>query len=221
MKREKHQQKYYSIFNPSRLVLIFMITSLAGNLIETLFCALILGEWGSRQGVLYGPFSPIYGAGAVLMLLTYPLSKRSLLLHIAVGGILGGSFEVLCSLLQSGVFGSTSWNYAYMTVGIPLFGGRTSVLFMVLWGIATVLWVRGGYPRLNRLLGRLPKRAMQVTALIAAVWMTANIAVSGLAIKRWSERLEEHPADSSLAVFLDRHYPNARMKEVFSNMTFS
>ena len=220
MKRQKREQRCYSIFNPSRLVLIFVVTSLVGNLMETLFCGWITGEWGSRQGVLYGPFSPIYGAGAVLMLITFPLSHRSFLLHAGVGGILGGGFEVLCSLLQSEVFGSASWNYAYMEMGIPLFGGRTSVLFMVLWGLATVFWVRWGYPKLNRLLSKLPLRAMQVTALLAAVFMAANITVSGLALKRWSERLEEHPADSRLAVFLDRHYPDSRMRDVFSNMMF-
>lgn len=154
------------------------------------------------------------------MLTTFPLSNRHLMLHFAVGAVLGGIFEVLCSLLQSGVFGSASWNYSYMKVGIPLFGGRTSVLFMVLWGVATVAWVRWGYPRIDRLLSKLHPRAMQVTALVAAVLMAANITVSALALKRWSERLEEQPADSQLSAFLDKQYPNIRMKEIFSNMMF-
>ena len=220
MKTSQPEKRSYSVFNPSRLVLIFIITSLAGNLIETLFCGLFMGEWGSRQGVLYGPFSPIYGAGAVLMLTTYPLSHRRISLHFAVGAVLGGVFEVLCSLLQSVIFGSESWNYSYMRVGIPLFGGKTSVLFMVLWGLATVLWVRWGYPGINRFLSKLHPRAMQITALLAAVLMAANITVSALALKRWSERLEEQPGASQLSAFLDRHYPDTRMRDVFSNMMF-
>ncbi len=220
MKTSKREKRFYSIFQPSRLVLIFLLTSLAGNLIETIFCGLVTGEWGSRQGVLYGPLSPIYGAGAVLMLTTYPLSQKRLSLHFAVGAVLGGVFEVLCSLLRSGIFGSESWNYTYMGVGVPLFGGRTSVVFMVLWGLATVGWVRWGYPRISRLLSKLHPRAMQITALLGAVLMAANITVSALALKRWSERMEEQPGDSQLSAFLDRHYPNARMKDTFSNMVF-
>ena len=220
MKKNENEKRIYSVFNPYRLVLIFMITSLAGNLIETIFCGVITGEWGSRQGVLYGPFSPIYGAGSILVLTTVPLSKRHLILQFGLGAVLGGGFEVLCSLLQSRVFGSASWDYTYMGVGIPLFGGRSSVLFMVLWGLATVGWVRWGYPSVNRLLGKLQPRAMQLTALVAAVLMAANITVSALALKRWSERHEALPAVSQLSTFLDKYYPDVRMREVFSNMMF-
>jgi len=220
MKETMPEKRRYSIFNPYRLVLIFLITSLVGNLIETLFCGAVAGQWGSRQGVIYGPFSPIYGAGAVLMLITYPLSSKGIILHFTVGALLGGVFEVLCSLLQSGVFGSASWDYTYMGVGVPLFGGRTSVLFMVLWGITTVIWVRWGYPKINGLLGKLPSRVMKVTALTVAVLMAANITVSVLAINRWSERLKDQPANNQLNIFLDQHYPNARMRDTFSNMTF-
>ena len=46
---------------------IFVVCCVLGLLIETVYHAIVFGGYQDRAGVLYGPFSPIYGFGAVLM----------------------------------------------------------------------------------------------------------------------------------------------------------
>ena len=45
---------------------IFMIGSIIGYLVEMAVALVQKGCFESRQGLLYGPFTPVYGAGAVL-----------------------------------------------------------------------------------------------------------------------------------------------------------
>ena len=52
-----------------KLVLYFVIYSFLGWILETIFALFVLGKFVKR-GFLYGPVCPIYGFGAVLIILT-------------------------------------------------------------------------------------------------------------------------------------------------------
>ena len=49
-----HGLNFYKLF------FIFMIGCVVGYCIEMLWCYLRLGYFESRQGLIYGPFSPVY-----------------------------------------------------------------------------------------------------------------------------------------------------------------
>ena len=51
-----------------RLVLYFVIYSFLGWVLETIFALFVLGRFVKR-GFLYGPVCPIYGFGAILIIL--------------------------------------------------------------------------------------------------------------------------------------------------------
>ena len=50
-----------------KLTWIFVIAALLGDLFETVFCRFSMGEWQSRSSLLYGPFSIVWGFGAVIL----------------------------------------------------------------------------------------------------------------------------------------------------------
>lgn len=51
-----------------RILAYFIIYSIIGYLIETIYALVIYGVIESRQSFLYGPFCSIYGIGAVIMI---------------------------------------------------------------------------------------------------------------------------------------------------------
>ena len=47
--------------------IIFLISSILGLLLETVYTLVVFGVFESRAGLVWGPFSPLYGCGAVLL----------------------------------------------------------------------------------------------------------------------------------------------------------
>ena len=50
-----------------KLIWVFLISALLGDIIETFYCRLVGGAWMSRSSVIFGPFSFVWGIGAVLL----------------------------------------------------------------------------------------------------------------------------------------------------------
>lgn len=206
----------YREITASRIVWVFFIGCVIGYVVETIYCVLVTGSIESRQGMVYGPFSQVYGMGAVLLLLALmPFAKKNNFWLFLGGAVVGGLFEALCSLVQEVMFGTVSWQYAE---GIPLLGGRTSVLYMFFWGVLGVVYMRFIYPAIGGLFDRLARRQQRFFAVIIAVLLGTDLLLSGLAVLRWVERDAGHPPSNTISRILDDRFPDERMKEIYPNM---
>ena len=94
-----------------KILAYFIIYSIAGYIIETLFALVRYGVLESRQSFLYGPFCSIYGIGAVIMIifLRYFMKNR---LTLFIGGFFIGSItEYLVSLIGELILHVKWWDY--------------------------------------------------------------------------------------------------------------
>lgn len=200
-----------------KLFWIFMIGCFLGTLIEMAYCFVTHGGLiQSRAGLLYGPFNPVYGLGAVAMsILLKPLSEKRDLYIFLGSMVIGSAFEYLCSLFQQYVMGTVSWDYSSLPLNI---GGRTCLLYGLFWGLLGLLWVKDVFPKLSEWIEKIPKKIGVPLTWVLVVFMLFNCIISGLAVSRWNERVQGKPADNQLEVFLDDHYPNTRMEKVYPNM---
>lgn len=123
---------------------LFVAGSMFGLAVETIFHAIVYGGYESRAGLVWGPFSPIYGMGAVL--LTVSLNRfhhsHNLIIFI-VSMVLGSAIEYTASWLMEVLWGAIAWDYAGTFGSI---GGRTNFAFGVMWGLLGLLWVRIAMP---------------------------------------------------------------------------
>ena len=55
----------------TKIFFIFMIGSLIGYIVEMIVALVQNGHLESRQGVLYGPFTPVYGIGIIVFYLFF------------------------------------------------------------------------------------------------------------------------------------------------------
>lgn len=197
---------------------LFMLGSFLGYLIETAFCFVKNGFFESRQGLLYGPLSPVYGIAVVMMTLLFtPILEKSKATIFLTSSLLGGVYEVVCSFVQERVVGSISWHYPPYALG--LFNGRTSLIYMLFWGLLGLAFVRYGYPQLITLLARVTHSRMTRYTTLLMVLLLINIGLSIAAVKRWTERLHGVEPQNRFEQRLDQTYPNRVMKSVYPNMT--
>jgi uncharacterized membrane protein len=210
----------YRGVDATQLIWVFVIGNVVGYVVETVYCVVVHGVLESRQGLLYGPFSPVYGFGAVLMTLALaPLASKGNLWLFGGSAVVGGAFETACSLLQESLFGSVSWEYS----GEPfaLFGGRTGLVYMFWWGILGLVYMRLIHPRLVHLTERLPGRARRFFTAVIAVALAADMLLSAVAVARWGERVQGIGPGNRIGQLLDKHYPDDVMAQIYPNMQFT
>ncbi len=210
------EESFAKGLNFYKLFWVFFIGSIIGVIVETLFCLATQFRIESRKGLLYGPFNPVYGFGAVVMTVCLHWLEKKRDLWIFLGGmVLGGGFEYLCSLVQELVFGTVSWDYT----GSPFsFGGRTSLMYCFFWGILGLLWVKELYPRMSRLIERIPNHVGKTLTWVCVLLMVIDIALSGMAVSRYSARQEGIPAETNVQEWIDRYYPDDLMQVIYPNM---
>lgn len=201
-----------------KLVWVFTAGSVLGFVVETIFCVIIHGHVESRQGMVFGPFSQIYGIGAVVMtMLLVPLRHKGPLFVYLMSGVLGGTIEFCSSFLQETLFASRSWDYSGDAFSIA---GRTSPLFIAFWCILGFLFVWWVYPWFSRAIEGIPARVGTILTWGLIVLFLADAALSATAVNRWIERNREIPAQTRYAELLDRALPDTTMRLIYPRMRF-
>ncbi len=199
-----------------KLVWVFLICALLGDGIETLFCGLVNGAWMSRSSVLYGPFSFVWGLGAVVLTITLqPLAQKNDRHVFLAGFVIGGVYEYMCSVFTEVVFGTVFWDYSHMPLNI---GGRTNALFCFFWGVLAVVWVKIVYPRMSAWVEKVPAIAGKVATWVVLFLMLCNAALTCGAMMRYQTRSERPEAANFFEAFLDEQYDDAYMEHRWPNM---
>ncbi|MBR1779347.1 MAG: putative ABC transporter permease [Clostridia bacterium] len=198
-----------------KLFWIFFIGSFLGVICETVYCFVVCGHFEIRWGLIYGPFNPVYGFGALLMtIVAYKVSHRRDLLIFLICMILGAVCEYFCSFFQEKIFHTISWDYSDTQFN---FDGRTNMLYAFCWGILGIIWVKDICPRLSRYIEKLPMKLGKILTNILVVYLALNILISGLATWRQSKRFEGIPAKNWIDVTLDKYYTDDFLKIFYPN----
>lgn len=196
-----------------KLFLLFVIGAFLGDVTETIFCRITAGEWMSRSSLVWGPFSIVWGlAIALVTLLMYRYKDKSASWLFVAGTLLGGAYEYLCSVFTELVFGAVFWDYSKIPFNL---GGRINLLYCFFWGFAAVAWFRGLYPILARWIAKIPPRPGKAVVWLLIAFMSVNMAVSGLALARYSARAAGEPADAAWEQYMDAHYGDDVMERIY------
>jgi len=195
---------------------IVVIGGVIGYIVETIYCLLKNGVFESRQGLLYAPFSQIYGLGALLLVLaTLPVKDKGNKWIFGVCAIGGGLFEFVCSWVQEYFLGVQSWDYPAFALSLT---GRTSIIYMVFWGALGVFFTRCIYPKISIFIDRVLDSSGRFLTWIIAVFLLLNSLVTITAVARWSDRQAGEPAQYEYQMVIDRIYPDSLMADIYPQM---
>ena len=209
----------YITLNFFNLFWIFVVCSVLGLGIETVYHFLVVdpGQYQDRAGLLFGPFSPIYGIGAVLMtVFLNRFHKKNVVLIFFVSAVIGGAFEYFTSVFMQYAFGAVAWDYTGMWLSI---GGRTCGVFMIMWGILGVVWIKLLLPVMLRIVNLIPWNWRYVVTSACAALMLADAIMTLQSLDCWYERLSGNPAHTPIQQFYDKHFDNAYMEHRFQSMS--
>ena len=211
--------KGFIALNFFNLFWIFTVCCVLGLIIETVYHFVVVdpGHYQDRAGLLFGPFSPIYGFGAVLM--TVALNRfhdKNVILIFLVSAVIGGAFEYLTSWFMQFAFGIVAWDYSGTFLSID---GRTNGMFMAMWGVLGVVWIKLCLPWMLKLVNLIPWNWRYALTTVCAALMIVDGAMTLLSLDCWYQRMAGKPAETAMAQFFDRNFDNEYMQERFQSMS--
>lgn len=220
----------YIKLNYFNLFWVFFVCSVLGLILEEVWHMVVVdpGVYQDRAGMLFGPFSPIYGFGAVLMTMALNrFYKKNPLIIFLVSALIGGTFEVFVGWFMQTSFGVVSWSYSHIRLfGMPdpiavLTGGRTCTPFACMWGLGGLIWIKVLLPRLLKLINMIPwKRRYSATVILTAVMLIDGV-MTLQSLDYWYQRVNGTVRNIPVAQFYDKHFDNEYMENRFQSMTMS
>ena len=139
-----------------KLCFYFFVCALIGFIMESLY-AFMLGNH-EKRGFLYGPICPIYGFGAIILIILDDLiSKKtnSIIIKMIIMAIVFTIFEYLVSLVFELIFGIRWWDYSDAFLNLQ---GRICLEFSILWGIGGGAFIQFLYKPLQKLVDKVKNK---------------------------------------------------------------
>ena len=150
-----------------------MIYSIIGWVYESTICSIGQRKLINR-GFLNGPYCPIYGTGAVLVLLVLGRIQNPVLLFFA-GAVLTCSLEYLTSWLMEKLFHARWWDYSKRKCNI---GGRVCLIGAVVFGAFSVVLILVLHPWVKSLTDPLTDTALTWICAILLVGIVSDLIVT-------------------------------------------
>ena len=150
-----------------------MIYSVIGWVYESTICSIGQRKLINR-GFLNGPYCPIYGTGAVLVLLVLGRIQNPVLLFFA-GAVLTCSLEYLTSWLMEKLFHARWWDYSKRKCNI---GGRVCLIGAVVFGAFSVVLILVLHPFIKSLTDRLTDPSLNIICAMLFVGIVSDLIVT-------------------------------------------
>lgn len=211
----------YMRLEPYQLVIIFLLGSIAGLILEELWMFFTAGLTQSRVGLVWGPFSPLYGFGATLLtMICWRLRRRnaSPMAIFFVSVLVGGSLEQFTGWSMETFFHASSWTYIHLPDHITQW---VAWRFLFFWGVLGLAWTRIIMPDLLYRIGMATTRRQVVFVSLLALYLAADIFMTAMCFGRKVARDKGIPAQNSFETWVDANYTDDFIAARFQNLTIT
>lgn len=214
-------EKRYEKIDFFKYFWIFLICSVAGSFYEELMHIIFYFihhhkfNFSRRRGVFFGPLSPVYGFGGLLLTFLLIRKKKSYPKTFLISFLAGGITEYILSFLQELATGTRSWDYSDKFLNIQ---GRTTIPYMIFWGILGVLFVKFVYPFITKLLHKIPENVYKGLTIVLLILTLSDITISWTAMARKELRQKGIEPYTFIGELYDKYFTDEYIKKKFPNM---
>lgn len=213
---KKDEKKKFTIFGFSiwRILAYFIIYSVLGYIIETLFGMVTKGVLESRQSFLYGPFCSIYGLGAVVMIVSLQYFNQNNNRLFIGGFIVGSIVEYIVSWYGDVFLHIKWWDYSNMPLNL---NGRICVFFSIFWGLLAIYLISYVNPKIDKLINfiksKISIKLLKIVTAVVTIFLFLDCLITGYALEMFFVR-KVHENDLQV---IGKEKIDARYEEVYSN----
>ena len=152
------------------LMLIFTVAGVIGFIYEEI-CGFINEGHFFKRGTTFGPWIPIYGVGALLILaLTVKIRKKPLPVFL-IAAFASGLLELVSGYVFDRFFHMRLWDYSNVILNWGHVNGYICVRSVLTWGIFGMLLMYGVLPLAEKIQMRRPKAFNIVTIALFGLFV--------------------------------------------------
>ena len=161
-------------YNAIQWLFVFYIYSFLGWCFESTYVS-IKSKKLINRGFMRGPFLPLYGSGAVMMLVvSMPFANSIVLTYIA--GCIGATvLEYVTGVTMEALFKVRYWDYSYKRFN---FQGQICLSSTITWGFFTVLMTRVLHPPIDRFVLSMPQQILGYMTTLLTVYIVIDFSLS-------------------------------------------
>lgn len=208
------EYNYYNLF------LLFFVYSFLGYIVESISVSLMEKKVVWNRGFLVGPYIPIFGIGAMTMILTLQKYKDDIVALFIMSMVVCLTIEYLCSLVAEKIFKLRWWNYSDKLFNI---NGRICLQNGILFGIGGVLIVKYVNTWIENLILLLPNFLMVTLSIILTIIFVSDTILSLHTVIKFNSSFKRYSADNTQEVKkkileeLQRNFLLNRLVKAFPN----
>ena len=174
----------------SQWVLFFFIYSFIGWVWESCYVSVRKRRWVNR-GFMHGPMLPLYGSGAIVVLVSTIGVRENAALIFLLGMMAATVLEYFTGAAMERLFHVRYWDYSNQKLNLH---GYICVTSSLCWGFFSVLLVRVVHVPVETAVLRIPLTVSEGAALVLSVAAAVDLTQSfneAMDLKRILSQLEE------------------------------
>lgn len=170
-----------------KLITYFIIYSFLGWAMESTFRTICERKL-INTGFLKGPFCPIYGIGATIMILFLSnLSNRPILLFL-IATIVLTIWEYIVGVMLEKLFHTKYWDYTDHKFN---FQGRVCLINSLYWGVLGVIFVKYLHPFIQNIVSKINHQLLTYSITILSIVFVVDMITSIIKVKNIKGTLEK------------------------------
>lgn len=186
---------------------IFITVSFLGWILEIIYTYIEKGTITNR-GFLLGPYCPIYGVGAILLLHTLKPYQNNVWILFTISICITTILEYITSYIMERIFKARWWDYSHMPFHIH---GRVCLINSILFGVASTLFIKFLYPFLSYVETHIPTTIYYLALTVFVILFLCDCTISFLIIIKCKYKIIPIQKDSTKEI---RMYVKKRMIEI-------
>lgn len=216
--RLEMREDFLNDHNPGlyQYIIIFLVASVLGLVIETVYTYIMFGILESRVGLVWGPFSPLYGVGAVVLtVVLWPLRHERVPKLFVLSAVMGGLLEQTAGWSMEHFAHLQSWTYLGLPDHITQW---VAWRFLAMWGLLGIIWCRVIMPEMIYRIGEPTSRRQVVVVSLLSAFIALDIVMTIACFWRAGQRVEGIPPQNPFEAYVDTHFDDRFMARTFENM---
>ena len=167
-------------------IILFAVYSFTGWIIEVIYRSLNSRRF-VNAGFIYGFFLPLYGTGALLLVLMNNLiPDQNIAVKFVMFALTLSVIEYITGVLSEKIFNLTLWDYSENRFNI---NGKVCLSFSAAWGIMALIFTEFIHPFISSIIIPIPETILETSALLFSLYLSADIILSSANLNRFNKKI--------------------------------